>query len=308
MPAVAGQAEVLAACCTSDSSAPVGFSTTAQVRGLAVTYAIQPALPSNPLLPSQGTPSAALGAVSNAAGSGHSPLIADFASCNIGQSRSLLLVVQNQTPLAASVSLWLETFQADLSSATVYAGSPTASNTHPRASSSAVRPAPASALFTLDQLLPNATAGGSFGTAGLYVSAAGLSDGSGRVNSSHTASHVTVQSADQVMTASGAVSGSARTGQPGVSVTGLSGSHKRKHSLVGSSIKPQAFACLIDTCHGYLPLNVLRPVNTALAGRMPERPIALNASLTWHFVRCSACHATWHLSVTMLPDQQTYQK
>ena len=46
---------------------------------------------------------------------------ADFGDCIIGDSKALLLSITNETPIAASVQLWLDTFQADLSGASATA-------------------------------------------------------------------------------------------------------------------------------------------------------------------------------------------
>lgn len=39
---------------------------------------------------------------------------ADFGECSIGDTKSLLLTISNETPIAGSVIMWLDTFQADL--------------------------------------------------------------------------------------------------------------------------------------------------------------------------------------------------
>ena len=40
---------------------------------------------------------------------------ADFGECSIGDTKSVLLTISNETPIAGSVIMWLDTFQADLS-------------------------------------------------------------------------------------------------------------------------------------------------------------------------------------------------
>lgn len=143
-PTARGKAEVLVACCTDSMSPPAGFSAVSHVKGVSVAYTVQAYPPPTPLLlPS---PLAALSACATTGNAGHqSPLLipnamleaqtsdsnihqeersqqgksvrADFGDCSIGQSRSLLLSITNESPIAASVSLWLDTFQADLPSA-----------------------------------------------------------------------------------------------------------------------------------------------------------------------------------------------
>lgn len=105
---------------------PAGFSAVAQVKSLAVTYSVQPA----PLLTSIQMESLPLASSTLQSGDqvdaqftskAQAAVLADFGTCNIGQTKTLMLIVQNQTPLAASVTLWLGTFQAEPLSTTASA-------------------------------------------------------------------------------------------------------------------------------------------------------------------------------------------
>ncbi len=146
-PTAIGPAEALVACCTAGPKPPAGFSTVSHVRGLSVTYNIQTA-PLQPLSPhvSPGRPIDRIGTISDSRqqadasasavlsdtqtdpaaekptfggkqGLKHRQAVtADFGECSIGETKSLLLTLTNGTPIEASVSLWLNTFQAaDLS-------------------------------------------------------------------------------------------------------------------------------------------------------------------------------------------------
>ncbi len=141
-PTAIGPAEALVACCTDGPNPPASFSTVSHVRGLFVTYNIQTAPLLNSLSPhvSPGRPIDRTGIVSDASASAvfndtqtdsaaekpmsggmrglkHRQAVrADFGECSIGETKSLLLTITNETPIEASVSLWLNTFQAtDLS-------------------------------------------------------------------------------------------------------------------------------------------------------------------------------------------------
>ena len=141
-----GRAEVLVACCTDSVSPPAGFSAVSHVKGVSVAYTVQPYPIPTPLLPP--SPLASLSAhaktgsvvrqspklipdavlesrvsdVSQASRSQPGRSVrADFGDCSIGDSKSLLLSITNESPIAASVSLWLDTFQADLPSAAAVA-------------------------------------------------------------------------------------------------------------------------------------------------------------------------------------------
>ena len=147
-PTAMGKAEVLVACCTASESSPAGFSAVSHVKGVSVTYTVQPYSLATPLPPS---PLASLAAHTTTGNAGHqSPVLlpdamseshdsdgnvnqdkrpqqtgsvrADFGDCSIGQSKSLLLRIFNESPIAASVNLWLDTFQADLPCAAATAG------------------------------------------------------------------------------------------------------------------------------------------------------------------------------------------
>ena len=144
-PTAMGQAEVLVACCTDSMSSPAGFSAVSHVKGVSVAYTVQPYPPATPL-----PPPPTLAALSDCAttigNAGHQSAVlipnamleaqtsdsnihqeqrphqggsvrADFGDCGIGQSQSLLLSIANESPIAASVRLWLGTFQADPPSA-----------------------------------------------------------------------------------------------------------------------------------------------------------------------------------------------
>ncbi|DBA92123.1 TPA: hypothetical protein ACH3X1_015848 [Trebouxia sp. C0004] len=143
-PTAIGPAEALTACCTAGPTPPAGFSTVSHVRGLSVTYNIQTAPNLDPLSPhvSPGRPidrtdivsyshqqadasmSAVLSdtqtdpAAEKPTSGGKQGLKsrqavrADFGECSIGETKRLLLTVTNETPVEASVSLWLNTFQA----------------------------------------------------------------------------------------------------------------------------------------------------------------------------------------------------
>ena len=143
-PTAVGPAEALVACCTAEPSPPAGFSTVSHVRGLSVTYDTQTAPLWDPLSPpvSPGRPIDRIGTVSDSCqpadasssavlsdtqtdpaaekptsggkqGLKHRQAVrADFGECSIGETKSLLLTVTNETPIEASVSLWLNTFQA----------------------------------------------------------------------------------------------------------------------------------------------------------------------------------------------------
>ena len=143
-----GPAEALLACCTARPNPPAGFSAVSHVRGLSVTYNIQTAPLPDPLSPfvspsrlinrmnivsdSRQQADASTSAVltdtqtdpaSEKPTSGskqglkrRQAVRADFEECSIGETKFLLLTVTNETPIEASVSLWLNTFQAaDLS-------------------------------------------------------------------------------------------------------------------------------------------------------------------------------------------------
>ena len=251
-PTAIGQAEALAACFTADPCPPVGFSTVAQVRGLAVTYTIQPAPADTPpqnvpqLLQSTtaGFPTDAAVTAAEAASiisnrGGSKEVLADFGSCNIGQSRSLLLLVHNPTPLAASVSLWLETFQADLPSTTTGYAANASISTAAFAPSIAAIPSAFSPLPTLGQLLPNSTVQASLSLLGSSFDAAVESTVVSGLAASHMVSqlrshmgsqlqsHMGSQLQSQLLTNDEAAFKTSRGRVPGRTAT-----HKRKHSLV----------------------------------------------------------------------------
>lgn len=145
MPTAIGPAEALVACCTDGPNPPAGFSTVSHVRGLSITYNIQTAPLMDPLFPhigpgkpmdigsdsrqqadasmsavlsdTQTDPAAKKPTSGGKRGLKHRHAVrADFGECSIGETKSLLLTVTNETPIEASVSLWLNTFQAaDLS-------------------------------------------------------------------------------------------------------------------------------------------------------------------------------------------------
>ena len=145
-PTAMGKAEVLIACCTDSVSPPAGFSAVSHVKGVSVAYAVQPYPPATPLpLPSS---LASLSALVTTGKAGHQPPVigtsamlgshtndssvtqenrpqqagsvrADFGDCSIGETKVLLLSITNESPIAASVNLWLDTFQTDSPSATV---------------------------------------------------------------------------------------------------------------------------------------------------------------------------------------------
>lgn len=145
-PTATGKAEVLIACCTDSLSPPAGFSAVSHVKGVSVAYAVQHYRPATPLpLPS---PLASLSALVTTGKAGHQPPVintdavlgshtndssatqenrpqqagsvrADFGDCSIGETKALLLSITNESPIAASVNLWLDTFQMDSPSATV---------------------------------------------------------------------------------------------------------------------------------------------------------------------------------------------
>lgn len=175
-----GPAEALIACCTAGPNPPAGFSTVSQVQGLSVTYYIQP----GPLLspgpspfdPTRSTATAVAStsavpgdiATQPAAGSTRygdkrglkrrQAVRADFGECSIGDTKSLLLTISNETPIAGSVIMWLDTFQADLATMA------TAANAPLKASESAAPCSPnyASGMVASGRshaLLPSLTAG-----------------------------------------------------------------------------------------------------------------------------------------------------
>ncbi len=143
-PTAIGPAEALVACCTPGPNPPAGFSTVSHVRGLSVTYNIQTAPFLDPLLPplspgrpidgtdtvsdsrqqadastsavlsdTQTYPAADMPTSGGKPGLKHRQAVrADFGECSIGETKSLLLTVSNETLIEASVSLWLNTFQA----------------------------------------------------------------------------------------------------------------------------------------------------------------------------------------------------
>lgn len=138
-PTAMGKAEVLVACCTDSTSSLAGFSAVSHVRGVSVAYTVQPYLPTTPLpaparlaslsahaerghaghqsagLVPDAMPESGGGNVSQANRTQQgSSLRADFGDCSIGDTKSLLLSITNESPIAASVNLWLDTFQADL--------------------------------------------------------------------------------------------------------------------------------------------------------------------------------------------------
>lgn len=144
-PTALGKAEVLIACCTDSMSPPAGFSAVSHVKGLSVAYTVQPYPAAYPLPPQSTLPSLSAhltgdasdqAAVLNTDGMVGSPindssvkpvnstpqeagsLRAEFGDISIGGTKSLLLSISNESPIAASVNLWLDTFQADLSAAT----------------------------------------------------------------------------------------------------------------------------------------------------------------------------------------------
>lgn len=145
-PTAIGPAEALVACCTDGPNPPAGFSTVSHVRGLSATYNIQTAPLLDPLSPhvSPDRPIDRIGTISDSCQQAdasaalsdtqtdpaaemptsggkralkHRQAVrADFGGCSIGETKSLLLTITNETPIEASVSLWLNTFQAaDLS-------------------------------------------------------------------------------------------------------------------------------------------------------------------------------------------------
>ena len=138
-PTAIGKAEALIACCTDSVTPPAGFSAVSHVEGLSVTYTVQPYPAANPQIgPTVPLLISALAAKgdfdsqtthhttaanfescishqANAQGRQQSQaglLKADFGDCRIGDSKSLQLVISNDTPIAAPVRLWLDTFQA----------------------------------------------------------------------------------------------------------------------------------------------------------------------------------------------------
>ncbi len=147
-PTATGPAEALVACCTDGPNPPAGFSTVSHVRGLSVTYNIQTVPLLDPLSPNvsprrpidrtgtisdsrlqadasastvlsdTGTdPAAEMPTSGGKQGLRHRQAVrADYGECSIGETKLLLLTITNETPIEASVSLWLNTFQAaDLS-------------------------------------------------------------------------------------------------------------------------------------------------------------------------------------------------
>ena len=138
-----GKAEALIACCTDSLIPPAGFSAVSHVKGLSVKYTVQPRPSANaPAAPSPAVSMSALArlgkagnhqiafgaeavaeasigqsAVAEGEEEMHRVVKADFGDCSIGDSKALLLSITNETPIAASVQLWLDTFQADLSGA-----------------------------------------------------------------------------------------------------------------------------------------------------------------------------------------------
>lgn len=159
-PTALGKAEVLIACCTDSVSPPAGFSAVSHVKGLSVAYTVQPYPPATPLPPQ---PPLALSSSHLATGksgdqapvlntdamvgvrvSANSvsqanrphqgrPVTADFGHVGIGETKSLLLSICNDSPVAASVNLWLDTFQAGVVSSAKAA----AARTQPHAMASA---------------------------------------------------------------------------------------------------------------------------------------------------------------------------
>ena len=138
-PSATGKAEALIACCTVGPNPPAGFSAVSHVKGLSVSYALHAAPTLTPLskpsTPMATSAAAALVCVSGrqldastsaqteaADFSDHDSMgrlsgkavQADFGECDIGKTKSLLLTIANDTPIAASVNLWLDTFQTDL--------------------------------------------------------------------------------------------------------------------------------------------------------------------------------------------------
>lgn len=239
MPSAIGQTEMLVACLTGAASPPVGFSTVAQVRGLAVTYIVQPTsapLPQSTLPAPLGSPQAAPEDSANASeGSSittsrvSKALLADFGSCNIGQTRRLLLVVQNQTPLAASVTLWLGMFQAARPSASAQTGYATASN--------AALTTAGPSQFMFSQLLPNPAMqlSSNIGPSNIGA-AAGTSMGSSPLDVSHTLTH-------QLTAARSPALDGTKTQHSRSFVPGHSATHKRKHSLVSCSPELLKLSC-----------------------------------------------------------------
>ena len=138
-PTAMGEADVLVACCTDSTASPAGFSAVSHVKGVSVAYTVQLYPSTTPLPPP--APLAALSAQAKTGSAGHeAPVLvpepipeygdgnvgqanraqqgrsvkADFGDCSIGDTKSLLLSITNESPIAASVNLWLDTFQADL--------------------------------------------------------------------------------------------------------------------------------------------------------------------------------------------------
>lgn len=168
-PTAMGEAEVLVACCTDSLSSPAGFSAVSHVKGVSVTYTVQPYHPAIPLPPPAPLP--ALSAQAKTGNAGHQApglipdampeyhdditskanstqqgrwVRADFGDCSIGDTKSLLLSITNESPIAASVNLWLDTFQADLPGAATTAA---AAHTQP------------SVMASLGSLLPRSPTG-----------------------------------------------------------------------------------------------------------------------------------------------------
>ena len=138
-PTAMDKAEVLVACCTDSTSSVAGFSAVSHVKGVSVAYTVQPYPSTTPLLaPAPLASSSAQAKIGNAdrqapvqvpnampeygfgdvneanrTQQGRS-VRADFGDCSIGDTKSLLLSITNKFPIAASVNLWLDTFQADL--------------------------------------------------------------------------------------------------------------------------------------------------------------------------------------------------
>ena len=139
---------MLVACCTDSTSSPAGFSAVSHVKGVSVAYTVQPYSPTTPL--ATPPPLASLSARTTTGHTVHQSVLisdavlesdtsdgtvvrekqfhlggsvrADFGDCSIGQSTSLLLSITNESPIAASVNLWLDTFQADAPCAAAIAG------------------------------------------------------------------------------------------------------------------------------------------------------------------------------------------
>ena len=126
-PTAVGRAETLVACCTAGSNPPAGFGAVSHVKGLAVSYAIQqlPLMTPLPDPANHQAPAASgqppsdsqtdIGIVQDQSveSAMQIPVKADFGLCNIGQSKSLVLTITNQTLIAAPVRLWLDTFQTN---------------------------------------------------------------------------------------------------------------------------------------------------------------------------------------------------